>query len=111
MLYEPAGQDRSPSFEAVQAASPCARGLGCLVVLNDQVHAARWVHKAHTASTAAFVSPDHGPLGHVIEGRVRIPVRIRHRSPALDSVPRRSARVGLASIALGYDGTLIEAVA
>jgi L-asparaginase len=93
------------------AASPCARGLGCLVVLNDQVHAARWVHKAHTASTAAFVSPDHGPLGHVIEGRVRIPVRIRHRSPALDSVPRRSARVGLASIALGDDGTLIEAVA
>jgi L-asparaginase len=37
------------------AASPCARGLGCLVVLNDQVHAARWVHKAHTGSPAALV--------------------------------------------------------
>jgi L-asparaginase len=93
------------------AASPCARGLGCLVVLNDQVHAARWVQKAHAASTAAFVSPDHGPLGQVIEGRVRIPVRIQRRSPALDSVPRRSARVGLAIIALGDDGVLIEAVA
>jgi L-asparaginase len=92
------------------AASPCARGLGCLVVLNDQVHAARWVQKAHTGSPAAFVSPDHGPLGHVIEGRVRIPVRIR-RSPVLGSVPRRSARVGLTTIALGDDGTLIEALA
>jgi L-asparaginase len=93
------------------AASPCARGLGCLVVLNDQVHAARWVQKAHTGSPAAFVSPDHGPLGHVIEGRVRIPVRIRRRSPALEFVPRRSARVGLATIALGDDGTLIGALA
>jgi L-asparaginase len=92
------------------AASPCARGLGCLVVLNDQVHAARWVQKAHTGSPAAFISPDHGPLGHVVEGRVRIPVRIR-RSPALGFVPRRSARVGLATIALGDDGTLIEALA
>jgi L-asparaginase len=92
------------------AASPCARGLGCLVVLNDQVHAARWVQKAHTGSPAAFVSPDHGPLGHVIEGRVHIPVRIG-RTPALGSVPRRSARVGLVTITLGDDGILIEALA
>jgi L-asparaginase len=92
------------------AASPCARGLGCLVVLNDQVHAARWVRKAHTGSPAAFVSPGHGPLGHVIEGRVRIPARIR-RSPARGFVPRRSTRVGLVTIALGDDGTLVEALA
>ena len=93
------------------AASPCARDLGCLVVLNDQIHAARWVQKAHTGSPAAFVSPDYGPLGHVIEGRVHIPVRIRRRSPVLSPVPRRSAQIGLATIALGDDGTLIEAIA
>jgi L-asparaginase len=93
------------------AASSCARGLGCLVVLNDQIHAARWVHKAHTGSPAAFVSPDHGPLGHVVESRVRVPVRIQRWSPALSLVPRRGARVGLAAIALGDDGTLIEAMA
>jgi L-asparaginase len=93
------------------AASPCARGLGCLVVLNDQIHAARWVQKAHTGSPAAFVSPDYGPVGHVIEGHVHIPVQIRHRSPALSPVPRRRAYVGLATIALGDDGTLIDAIA
>jgi L-asparaginase len=93
------------------AASPYARGLGCLVVLNDQVHAARWVQKAHTGSPAAFISPGHGPVGHVSEGRVRIPVRIHYRSPALGFVPRRSARVGLVTIALGDDGTLVEALA
>jgi len=52
------------------AISPDARGLGCLVVLNDQIHAARWVRKTHTASPAAFASPGHGPLGEVVEGRV-----------------------------------------
>ena len=93
------------------AASPCARGPGCLVVLNDQVHAARWVHKAHTGSPAAFVSADHGPLGYVIEGRVHISVRIQRRSPAIGPVPRRSARVGLATVALGDDGMLIDAMA
>jgi len=93
------------------AVSSCARGLGCLVVLNDQIHAARWVQKVHTGSPAAFVSPDHGPLGHVVEGRVRLPVRIQRWSPALSFVPRRSARVGLATISFGEDGTLIEAMA
>ena len=93
------------------AASPCARGLGCLVVLNDQVHAARWVQKAHTGSPAAFVSPDHGPLGHVIEGRVRIPVRIAPVTSPWILCRAEARRVGLATIALGDDGTLIESLA
>src|SRR5438105_2306690 len=66
------------------ATSPAARGLGCLVTLNDQIHAARWVQKTHASSPAAFASPGHGPLGDVTEGRVRIPVALRHRSPAIE---------------------------
>ena len=93
------------------AASGCARGLGCVVVMNDQVHAARWVAKAHTASPAAFVSPGFGPLGHIAEGRVDIPVRLRDRSPRLGPVPRLPVRVGLVTIALGDDDVLIDALA
>jgi L-asparaginase len=92
------------------ALSPGARGLGCLVVLNDQIHAARWVQKTHTASPAAFASPAHGPLGEVVEGRVRIPVALRHRSPALRPDPARRVRVGVATIGLGDDGGLVEAL-
>ena len=92
------------------AISPGARGLGCLVVLGDQIHAARWVQKTHTASPAAFASPGHGPLGEVAEGRVRLPVVPRHRSPALRPDPARRVRVGLATIVLGDDGSLAEAL-
>jgi L-asparaginase len=92
------------------ALSPRARGLGCLVVLNDQIHAARWVRKTHTGSTAAFASPGHGPLGEVVEGHVRIPIGIRHRSPALHPDPAREVRVGVATVVLGDDGRLIEAI-
>jgi L-asparaginase len=93
------------------AASGLARGLGCVVVMNDQIHAARWVAKAHTASPAAFISPGFGPLGHLAEGQVCIPVRLRERSPVFSPVPRRKVRVGLVTIALGDDGALIDAVA
>ena len=93
------------------AASSCVRGLGCVVVMNDQIHAARWVTKAHTASPAAFTSPGFGPLGHIAEGQVHVPVRLRDRSPHFSPVPRRTVRVGLVTIALGDDGVLIDALA
>jgi L-asparaginase len=35
---------------------------GTVLVMNDEVHPARWVRKAHTRSPAAFVSPGRGPL-------------------------------------------------
>jgi ABC-type Na+ transport system ATPase subunit NatA len=87
-----------------------ARGLGALVVMNDQIHAARWAAKTHTASPAAFASPGFGPLGQVIEGRVDIPVLIRERSPHVRPVPGRDVRIGLVTIALGDDGVLADAI-
>src|SRR6185437_15072259 len=53
------------------AASPAARGLGVLVVIADEIHAARFVSKRHTQSPAAFAALA-GPLGWVSEGDVRI---------------------------------------
>lgn len=69
------------------AASGEAQGLGPLVVMNDEIHAARFVRKSHATSTAAFTSPGLGPLGWVAEGRVRIPLVPRHRTARL---PRRN---------------------
>lgn len=45
-----------------------ARGLGCLVVMNEEVHSARAVRKLHVSSPAAFGSPAVGPIGWIVEG-------------------------------------------
>lgn len=96
---------------AVQVAvSDAARGLGCLVVMNDEVHAARFVRKTHTSSTAAFASPGSGPLGWVTEGRVRIATRVL-RMPVLPAIgDPRAARVAVVTVALGDDETVVQAL-
>ena len=50
------------------ASDPDAGGRGVLVVMNDEIHAARFVTKANTISTAAFSSAPFGPIGIVREG-------------------------------------------
>ncbi len=47
------------------AAAPEARGLGATLVLNDEIHAARYVTKMHTLNPATFQSPNLGPIGRV----------------------------------------------
>jgi L-asparaginase len=46
------------------AASPQARGMGVLVVLNDEIQAARDVTKTATLRLQTFRSADFGVLGH-----------------------------------------------
>ena len=90
------------------AAAPSAAGLGTLVCLNDQVHAARFVQKSHTALPSAFSSPLAGPLGLVIEGRPVFHVRPA-RAPTLE-VPTAGAQapVALLKMALGDDGRMLK---
>jgi L-asparaginase len=91
------------------AGSSAARGLGALVVLNDEIHAARHVAKRHTSSPAAFQSPNTGPLGRLVEGE---PVLLSapHRLPALARPDRIDARVPLLVATLGDDGALLDSI-
>ncbi len=95
------------------AASPAARGLGTLVVLNDEIHAARFVRKAHTSLTSAFASDNGGPLGLVAEGRVRLLTRVAPLDlPPLDLATLRACEmpaVALFKIGMGDDGRMIAA--
>lgn len=91
------------------AASTAARGLGCLVVLNDEVHAARFVRKSHSSSLATFQSPGAGALGRVSEENVRIALRcppLAHVGLVGEVVPD----VALLSCVLGDDGRLAGAL-
>ncbi|NYT75576.1 asparaginase [Alcaligenaceae bacterium] len=53
------------------AASPGARGLGVVVTLNDEIHAARYVSKTNTTRVDAFSSGQQGALGTVDNGVVQ----------------------------------------
>jgi L-asparaginase len=97
------------------AASPQARGMGVLVVLNDEIHAAREVTKTSTMRLQTFRTPDFGVLGHADGDAVafyRQP--LRRRAPetefdiaALEALPR----VDIAYAYAGGDGTAIRAFA
>jgi L-asparaginase len=61
------------------AASEVAGHLGTLVVMNQEIHAARHVTKTHTQSTDTFKSPEYGPLGRVYGDQILIERRVRHQ--------------------------------
>ncbi len=90
------------------AAHEPARGLGVLVTMNDEIHAARYVQKAQTSSPAAFRSTPAGPLGWLAEGTPRLTGHLAARHPV--AVPRDAAvvPVALLTVTLGDDGRLIE---
>ncbi|MEU8261171.1 asparaginase [Micromonospora sp. NPDC048999] len=95
------------------AASPAARDLGVLVAFNDEIHAARFVRKTHSTSTATFASPDAGPLGHVIEAEVRLLTRPPRRAPLppVDADRLAATRVALHTVTLDDDVALLDALA
>jgi L-asparaginase len=92
------------------AASETARGIGAVVVLNEEIHAARFVQKTHTSNPAAFRSPLTGPVGWISEGNVRIatrPVGSRHVALSPES---RDHPVALYTVGLGDDGRLLPRI-
>ena len=93
------------------AASPQARGLGCLVVFNEEIHSARAVRKAHTSSLAAFRSAGVGPLGWIAEGEPRLRERPYPRISVELPPDAPVVRPPLITIAMDDDGWWLPAVA
>lgn len=93
------------------AAAPEASGLGCLVVLADEIHAAERVRKTHTTSPGAFRSPDTGPIGYLAEGRPRFLTRPAARRAPLPAPvrPPSEVRTAVVPMLLGDDGVLLRA--
>lgn len=86
-----------------------ARGVGTLVVLNYDIHAARFVQKSHTALPSAFSSPLVGALGVVAEGRPRLFARVA-RTPTYPINDGDPAPIALLKIAMGFDARIIRAM-
>ena len=95
------------------AGDPRARGLGALVLLNDEIHAAREVTKTSTSRLQTFRSPDFGCLGHADADAIawyRRPLRKLGKETefdvrALATLPR----VDIVYCYAGADGAAVEA--
>lgn len=92
------------------AASEAARGAGVVVVLNDEIHAARFVRKSHTARPSAFASATAGSIGWIAEERVRIPHRPTRPVAVDPSAVGEIPPVALVPVAFGDDGALLRIV-
>ncbi len=94
------------------AADPASRGRGTLVVFNDEIHAARHARKSHSSNPATFVSPDLGPLGHVVEGVPRFLASVppRHTLSGFTRADLAAVRVALYTTTLDDDGLLLHGI-
>ena len=95
------------------AADARARGLGVLVVMNDEIHSAREVTKTSTLRVNTFASPDFGMLGQVDGDRVvflrrpvaAFPLEAPFDLQAIEALPR----VDIAYSYVGCDGVAVRA--
>ena len=91
------------------AASPEAGGMGVMIVLNDEISAAREVAKTSTTRMQTFRTPDFGVLGHADGDAVvfyRRPVRRSYPTTEFDVRTLEDLpRVDITYSYLGADGT------
>ncbi|MGH3827896.1 MAG: asparaginase [Pseudonocardiaceae bacterium] len=94
-------------LSAVQAAaSTRLTGAGCVVLMADEIHAAKHVHKTHSTSLRAFTSPDTGPIGRMVEGYPHLWARPTV-APTYPT-PTRDVRIGLITACVGDDAELLH---
>ena len=94
------------------AADPASRGMGALVVLNDEINSAREATKTDARLLSTFTSRDYGVLGSVFDrvAYFRKPVR-RHTAQSEFDVTKIEAlpRVDVLLTYQGAPGDLIKA--
>jgi len=95
------------------AANPGARGRGVLVVLNDEIHAARNVTKTDTTSVETFKSLNRGPQGLVHTAQIAWfqPTDRKHttRSEFAGKLPAELPRVDIIFAHANMSPSLIDA--
>jgi len=93
-------------YDAVRvAASDAARGLGTLVVLNEEIHSARWVTKTNGQKEDTFKSPATGPVGLVYGDAPHV---FMHPMARTVLPPRLETKVDLVRLCVDCDDKFIR---
>lgn len=99
-----------------------SKGKGVLVVMNDDIHAAKYVTKTHTTNVSTFQTPTHGPLGIIMKKDILFfqtaEPRVRFDLDNISgTVPIIKAYAGMGSAGIisflnpdNVDGVVIEAL-
>lgn len=89
------------------AAHPASAGRGVMLVVNDEIHAARWVTKTDATHVHTFASPGRGPLGRLTWAGPRFAWPALRPAPL--PVERIEPAVALVKVVSGMDDGLIRA--
>ncbi|MDF7626682.1 asparaginase [Lactobacillaceae bacterium L1_55_11] len=103
------------------AADDQSANRGVLVVMNDEIHAARFVTKTHTTNVATFASPVSGTMGLITKRRIiylydLVPGKTFPIQAVSKNIPVLKAYAGMNGqllellAATGIDGLVIEAL-
>ncbi|MBV8398082.1 MAG: asparaginase, partial [Acetobacteraceae bacterium] len=92
--------------EAIRLAASGLRGLGAVILFDQEFHAARDATKTHAYRVGAFTSMEHGKVGEIDGDRILL-----HRRPALRltvSTERIEPAVDLLKLVMGSDARFIR---
>ncbi len=104
------GSDGLHNFQSAvwTANSDDARGKGVLVVMNDEVHTARFVTKTHTTNVATFRTPTFGPIGLISKQHVNFFQELIQQTVC--DIDHVIGGVYLLKAFAGMDGDLFDAI-
>lgn len=83
-------------------------GKGVLVVMNDEIHTARYVTKTHTTNVATFRTPTFGPIGMIAKERTFFASEVRPQEVC--DIQNVSGEVYVIKAYAGMDGSLFDLV-
>ena len=103
------GSDGAANFrDAATVAVAAPSGLGATVVMDGEIHAARYLIKGITSTVRAFFSSPIGQVGWVQEGGVFLSTReLEPRLPQIPVPAGPAPDVAVLKAALGDDGRLV----
>jgi len=104
--YPDSDGPRNLSAAVLVATAEAAKGLGALIVFEDEIHAARDATKVHASRVGTFASAEHGKLGEVDGSEVFVSRRTIRRG----TIPTEAieARIDLIKLCMGADGRFID---
>jgi L-asparaginase len=91
------------------ACSPESANKGVLVVMNDEIHTARYVTKTHTTNVATFRTPTFGPIGMIAKEKTFFASEVSPQKVC--DIHTVAGNVPLIKAYAGMDGSLFDLIA